>query len=89
MTSRKIDAYWFFFPVTFDLSKKTGIVDHSRWQYVYFTWLLRLLTKFGLPIMSGKIYAFPSLHIYDPTATEDEYREIIHMIRNTNHAMEL
>lgn len=88
MEKRIITAYWLFFPVIFDLSAKTGIVDHSRWQYVHFTWLLRLLTKFGLPIMQGKTYSFPSLHIYE-NITQDEYREVLHMIMNTNKDMQL
>lgn len=89
MDKRIITAYWLFFPVTFDLSEKTGIVDPSKWQYVYFTWLLRLLCKFGLPIIQERgTYSFPSLHIYG-SLTQDEYREVLHMIMNTNKDMRL
>lgn len=89
MKHRVITAYWFFFPVTLDLTSDTGTIDHDRWQYVYFNWFLQFITRLGVSVIrktpTGFLYAFPTLHVYDKTLTMDEFREVQHIIeRNIN-----
>lgn len=92
MTPRTFNAYWFFFPVKFNLTTDTAIVEHDRWQYQYFTWLLVFLTYIGIPIIrrtksspTGYIYAFQSLHIYDTSVKPDEFQDVMHIINRNNN----